>query len=104
LTDLEAAPARNLLDGDKVDRNLAAVAAAAYNGRVDSVFLAEDQVQWGGFREDEVRAILHPQYQVGDEDMINFVAVQTVLNGGRVLTGLPDGDPAKENVVALYRY
>jgi hypothetical protein len=50
------------------------------------------------------RAALRESQQPGDEDLLNVLAVRTVLFGGTVYAVRPDEMPDGEAVAALFRY
>jgi hypothetical protein len=47
---------------------------------------------------------LHPEPQPDDEDMLDFAAVHTFLNGGHVYTVEPEEMPNNQLVAAIFRY
>lgn len=84
------------------------IAPAAYFQRVDTFFIpsanSTDTSIWGVFDQAANSVSLHDTRQPGDEDLIDFAAVHTLLNGGDVYlmdaVGLPDG----ANMAAIMRY
>ena len=58
------------------------ILAAAAEGRVDSVVVAEDEALWGRFEPGQTLAA-HGRPSPGDEDLLNQAAVLTLRNGGR---------------------
>jgi hypothetical protein len=88
--------------------NLEAVVPAAYFQRVDTLFLLSDEPVWGVFDAEENAVHLHTDYQPGANDLMNFAAIHTLLNGGAVydLTA-PDATEAltgESSVAAILRY
>jgi hypothetical protein len=77
---------------------------AASSGRIESLFVAIDQEQWGVF--DPVRNTLHlhKDAKFGDDDLLDLAATQTLLHHGEVYaveqTEMPDTTP----VAAVFRY
>lgn len=57
------------------------IIAAAREGRVDAVVVAEDETLWGRFADGVAHA--HGTPGVGDEDLLNQAAVETMRTGGR---------------------
>ena len=80
------------------------ILAAAREGRVDSILVADDQILWGTFDADSGTATGRGTPGIADEDLLNEAAVLTVRNGGRALAVpgamLPRGAPA----AALLRF
>lgn len=79
---------------------IAEIVPAAYFQRVDTLFAPQNVSLWGVFHPEDNRVQLHEAYQPGDEDLVDFAAVHTLLNGGSVYIGEPVG----ETVAAILRY
>ncbi|HWP97749.1 MAG TPA: hypothetical protein VN426_12970 [Syntrophomonadaceae bacterium] len=79
-------------------------APAAYNGQVEILFLADGAEQWGCFDPDANGVQLHPQAEPGDEDLYDFAAMQTIMNGGSVYVMDPEKIPSGQELAALFRY
>jgi hypothetical protein len=77
---------------------------AAYHGRIELLFVIPDLQQWGTFDPGTDEIHLHKKEKTGDEDLLEFAAIQTLLNGGTVyMVGaekMPDTDPS----AAVFRY
>ena len=77
---------------------------AAYHGRIELLFVIPDLQQWGTFNPGTDEIHLHKKEKTGDEDLLEFAAIQTLLNGGTVyMVGaekMPDTDP----LAAVFRY
>ncbi len=77
---------------------------AAYHGRIELLFVNPDLQQWGTFDPGTDEIHLHKKEKTGDEDLLEFAAIQTLLNGGTVyLVGaekMSDTDP----LAAVFRY
>ena len=77
---------------------------AAYHGRIELLFVIPDLQQWGTFDPGTDEIHLHKKEKTGDEDLLEFAAIQTLLNGGTVyMIGaekMPDTDP----LAAVFRY
>jgi len=77
---------------------------AAYHGRIELLFVISDLQQWGTFDPGTDEIHLHKKEKTGDEDLLEFAAIQTLLNGGTVyMVGaekMPDTDP----LAAVFRY
>jgi len=77
---------------------------AASHGRIELLFVITDLQQWGTFDPGTDEIHLHKKEKTGDEDLLEFAAIQTLLNGGTVyMVGaekMPDTDP----LAAVFRY
>lgn len=80
------------------------VVQAAYNQRIDSLFVAVDHQQWGSFDPQSNKVQLHEQHQAGDQDLLDLAAVYTVLNGGTVFAVESERVPAQSPIAAVFRY
>jgi len=81
-----------------------AVVPAAHAGRVDTLFVAAGQHQWGGF--DPVSGVLTLHEVAGprDGDLLNVAAAQTILHGGKVYVIAPEQLPQPAALSAIFRY
>ncbi|MFC2049893.1 hypothetical protein ACFLTN_01785 [Chloroflexota bacterium] len=85
--------------------DLMKVVPASYHGRIEMLFVAVGVQSWGTFDMDRGQITLHQQeVQPGDEDLLDFAAMHTLLNGGVVFAVAPEQMPDKANVVAVFRY
>jgi hypothetical protein len=88
----------------KASDDLEEIVSAAYHGRVQTLFVALEVQQWGDFDADRNEVTLHDKQAPGDQDLLDFAAVHTYLNGGTVYAvrreAAPDGAP----VSAVFRY
>lgn len=107
----KALDAYNHLAGTKDERAAQAIetiAPAAYFQRVDTFFMpnavTNNVVIWGKFNPDDSKVSVHGERQPGDEDLINFAAIHTLLNGGDVFMADAIGLPNGVMVAAIMRY
>jgi hypothetical protein len=77
---------------------------AAYYGRVDSIFVAEDLHRWGQFDPDTGELAFFEQAAADNEDLLDRAAVQTFLNSGAVYVVDPSQIPGSGEIAAIYRY
>jgi stalled ribosome rescue protein Dom34 len=90
-------------DGKAATKPEDIVKAARY-GRVDTLFVAADDHLWGRFDEAADRIVAHGTAQTEDEDLLDYAAVQTFLQGGHVNV-LPKQDlPGNGPIAAILRY
>ena len=89
---------------ERTAANPGSVLLAAMDGRIDTLFVAEEPVAWGTFDEDAHSVELHPQRKEGDIEFLNAATARTLQTGGTVYVtdagDIPDGGP----VAALLRY
>jgi hypothetical protein len=77
---------------------------AAFTGKVDTVFVALNHQIWGTFDEKTLQTTIHSEKQVGDIDLLDFIASHTLLRGGRVYALLPEHMPDASSVASLFRF
>lgn len=58
------------------------VVRAAYQGRVDTIFLPEDEAIWGRYEQDIDQIVTGSE--IGQDDLLEAAAVQTLQHGGAV--------------------
>jgi hypothetical protein len=80
------------------------IARAALEGRVDTLIAARGLQQWAAIDHAHARFDLHTEQQPGDEDLLDFAAVQTLLHRGSVHLVNPDLIPHQAPAAALLRY
>ncbi len=80
------------------------VVPAAYQGRVETLFVPVDAEVWGEFDPDNNVAKIHPAREACDQDLLDLAATQTLLHGGAVygmdMTQVPGGG----TIAAVFRY
>jgi hypothetical protein len=80
------------------------IVPAAYYQKVDTLFVPLGQQIWGKFDPDTMEVDLHPEPQPDDEDMLDFAAVHTFLNGGQVYTVEAAQILNNQSAAAIFRY
>jgi Bacterial archaeo-eukaryotic release factor family 3 len=80
------------------------IAPAAYAGRVESLFVTVGIQQWGRFDPTSQAVALSDESESGNEDLLDFSAMHTLLNGGSVYAGTRDRVPGQDAVAAVLRY
>jgi hypothetical protein len=89
---------------EQASNDLKEVVPAAYHGRVETLFVAVGLQQWGTFDPATNAVQLHREVKPGDEDLLDFAAVHTLLNGGTVYAVEPDKVPDEAHSAAVFRY
>lgn len=89
----------------RVSANLDAIISAAIAGRVESVFVADDVAVWGQYDPAQRRATIQsPSVDSRCEDLLDRIAVETFVHGGRVHVVPAQDIPGGPLVAALFRY
>jgi hypothetical protein len=80
------------------------ILAAAHEGRVDTVIVAENETLWGHFDPASNKLTAHGTQGQGEEDMVNEAAVATLRTGGRAFAVPHERMPRRVPAAALLRY
>ena len=80
------------------------IVPAAYYKQIQTLYAAENQHIWGKFTPEENLVHLDEEPSIINEDLINFAATHTLINGGQVLLINPNKMPHKAKSAALLRY
>jgi hypothetical protein len=92
------------LKSEQASNNLGKIVSAAYGGRVETLFVAMSVQRWGMFDPQSSMVQLHEEAKPGDEDLLDFAAVQTILNRGTVYALEPEKMPEAALLAAVFRY
>lgn len=79
------------------------VVRAAYQGRVETLLLADDETVWGRFDEEADEVATGQVFAETGQDLIEAVAVQTLRHGGNAYV-LPEAEMPQGAAVAILRY
>lgn len=86
-------------------KDLKEVVKAAPYGRVEVLFVDKNAKQWGTFDESKIDVKLENEHKPGNQDLLDFAVVQTLLNGGTVYAVDPEELPEGNTpVAAIFRY
>jgi hypothetical protein len=88
----------------RASRRVADVVRAAAQKRVETLFVALSRQRWGTYDPDTGNVNLHKEPEPGDEDLLDFAAVQTVTNGGTVFAVKAAEMPDAATLAAILRY
>ncbi|QMS92317.1 hypothetical protein HUN01_33775 [Nostoc edaphicum CCNP1411] len=88
----------------KTASSIQEVVRAAYYRRVESLFVPVGQQKWGMFDPDTSSVQVHSEQKSGDEDLMDFAALHTLLNGGTVYAVAPEQVPGDASLAAVLRY
>lgn len=95
---------QNLAQTERASANLQQVLKAAHRGRIDTLFTAVGQQQWGHYNPTTGEIHLGDQAEPDTVDLLDETAVHTLLNGGTVYAVDPQEMPAAAHVTAVFRY
>jgi hypothetical protein len=93
---------RQLARTGHTSSNLEKVVVAAYEGRVETLFVALGRQAWGVVNPSAAHVELHEQPSFGDVDLLDFAAAQTLAHGGTVYAVEPEQVPSNTNVAATF--
>jgi hypothetical protein len=92
---------QNKKDGGLVSSDLATLAPAAFEGRVETLFLNDDTQCCGTIDEATHRIV---SLDAGEQDLLELVGAQTLLNGGDVVVRNGSDMPIEGPLAASLRY
>jgi len=92
------------LIGQQASNQFNEIIPAAYYGQVETLFVAVNKQQWGAFDPTTAAVHLHAEAEPGDEDLLNFSALQTLINGGTVYAVEQAEAPGQTLLAAIFRY
>ncbi len=95
---------RQLAGTGQTSKDVREIVSAAYYQRVDCLFVAIGLQQWGTFEPDTNTVELHASAEPGDEDLLDFAATHTFLNGGIVYAVETENLPDESHLAAIFRY
>ncbi len=84
--------------------SLKKVVPQAYNGQIETLFIAKGVHQWGKFNPNTNIIELHKEENGDNEDLMDYAATLTISRGGTVYAVDPDKVPDGGNVAAVLRY
>lgn len=90
----------------QASQQLDEIIPAAYDGRVDILYIRTEQAVWGLFNPADHRTvILNGKNRQSDAiDLIDFAAVHTLNSDGKVLVLAEDKMPDRADIAAVFRY
>jgi hypothetical protein len=94
---------RHLAGTGKTSADIRQILPATVGGQVESLFVDRAAHVWGAFDPATGEVHVHAEEQPGDDDLLDFAAVQTLLNRGSVFAVPRDDSPAPP-IAAVFRY
>jgi hypothetical protein len=83
---------------------LRAIVPAAYDGRVEVLFVAADQRRWGAFDPVSGELAVHDQAGPRDSELLNLASIESLQHGGAVYAVAPEQMPETAPLAAILRY
>ncbi|MFH1335371.1 MAG: hypothetical protein ABII96_02545 [Candidatus Zixiibacteriota bacterium] len=99
-----AARYKQLRNTEQTSTDIKKIIMAAYRGQVEVLFVSVGIQRWGIFDPQRNTVNLHAKMKPGDWDLLDFIAVHTLLNGGTVFAVKPDKVPDGKTLAAVFRY
>jgi hypothetical protein len=84
--------------------DLQSILTAAYIGRVHTLWVARDQLQWGLFDPATTRIYFHQSPEASSVDLLDLAVAYTVLNGGAAYAVELAHVPHQQLAAAVFRY
>jgi hypothetical protein len=93
---------RELAGTGRTAKDVAEIATAAYQGKIQFLFADRRQEQWGTFDPATQKVDVHARQEPGDEDLVNFAVVHVLLHKGTVYAVEPKDLPDKTPLAAIF--
>ncbi|UII24774.1 hypothetical protein LVD15_15800 [Fulvivirga maritima] len=94
-----------LLDDGKASYNPEQAIPAAIIGQADTLFIQKGQHVWGTYQQDDNKVKINATHQVGNADLLNKAAAETIKHGGKVYELEADQMPDAGSLInAVLRY
>ncbi|MCA9431846.1 MAG: hypothetical protein KC940_15150 [Candidatus Omnitrophica bacterium] len=88
---------------EKAATSLEETAPAAFNKRLDTLFVPKDGIKWGAFDPAASEIQIHQTRHTSDLELFNFASAHTLQNGGKVYAVERDRIPSGSEVAAILR-
>lgn len=95
---------KQMAHSEQASDDLELIVPAAVQGRVDALFVAVGMQKWGSYDLDTHSIEVHDKAQNGNEDLLDFAAVQTMAFGGTVYAVDPTEVPGQTPIAAVFRF
>jgi hypothetical protein len=89
---------------DRVSNDLKTVVKAANFGQVETLFVPLGVQRWGRYDSQQNKVILEKKPTLENEDLLDFAAMHTLFNSGKVYAIQPDKLPGDGELAAILRY
>ena len=96
---------QELVHTPKTSHQVSEIVPAAFNGKIDTLFLRKGDRLYGTYNQKTSCVILDSEKTTGNASLINMAAVNTFRQGGKVITLEPSEMPEQKRPLnALFRY
>ena len=95
---------RQFFGTGRASTDIKEIVQASYHGRVGILFVPVGLQQWGTYNPDTSEVILQDKATLGNEDLLDFAAIQVLSNGGTVYAVNPKEVPDDASIAAVFRY
>jgi hypothetical protein len=95
---------RQLAGTGKATDDLRTIVPAADEGRVETLLVDVQAVQWGRFDTSTRWLEIHERQQAGDDDLVDLATTMSLSQGGSVYAIGRDQMPTAEPAAAIFRY
>lgn len=94
-----------LYNTPKTTYTLSDTISAAFNGKIESLFIEEQKDMFGVYDPTTKHITIDEQKKINNASLFNLIALQTIMQGGKVYVLKPEDMPLKgEAICALLRY
>jgi hypothetical protein len=93
---------RQLAGTGRTSTDLAEIVRAAREGQIETLFVCRDKQQWGSYDPIADTVVRHQTPEAGDEELLNYAAIQTILHRGTVYSVPATELPEQGNAAAVY--
>jgi len=95
---------RQFFGTGRASTDIKEIVRASYHGRVGILFVPVGLQKWGTYNPDTSEVTLQDRTILGNEDLLDFAAIQTLSNGGTVYAVNPKEVPDNASIAAVFRY
>ena len=89
---------------ERASTNLEEILPAAFGGRVETLFVADDVEAWGHYDPRTSLVLLHDARRPGDCDLLDVAAAETLIRHGEIYARHHSEVPGEGQIAAIFRY
>jgi len=91
-------------ENELASADLKTVVKAANFGRIDKLIVPLGVQRWGRYDSQQNKVILEKKPSLGNEDLLDYAAMHTLFNSGKVYAVRPEQIPGDGELAAILRY
>lgn len=95
---------RRLCGTGQTSDNVLEILPAAYQGKIETLFVNPGIHQWGRFDSRGQSVVEHANPEPGDDELVNLAAMHTFENRGEVVPRSAAEMPSQQPLAAIFRY